>query len=38
MVAVLLFLLAQSRMDDQKFRMAPLNRAETTVRFEEEPA
>jgi hypothetical protein len=36
MVAVLLFLIAQWRMDDPKFRMAPLNRAETTISFEDE--
>lgn len=35
MVAVLLFLIGQWRMDDPKFRMAPLNRAETTIPFEE---
>jgi hypothetical protein len=35
MVAVLLFLIGQWRMDDPKFRMAPLSRAETTIRFEE---
>ena len=37
MVAVLLFLIGQWRMDDPKFRMAPLSRAETTIRFEEDP-
>jgi hypothetical protein len=36
MVAVLLFLLGQSRMDDPKFRMAPLNKTDTTVAFIEE--
>ena len=36
MVAVLLFLLGQSRMEDPKFRMAPLSRKDTTIRFEEE--
>jgi hypothetical protein len=36
MVAVLLFLLAQSRMDDPKFRMAPLNKTDTTIAFQEE--
>jgi hypothetical protein len=35
MVAVLLFLIGQWRMDDPKFRMAPLSRAETTISFEE---
>jgi hypothetical protein len=35
MVAVLLFLIGQWRMDDPKFRMAPLSRAETTIKFEE---
>jgi hypothetical protein len=35
MVAVLLFLIGQWRMDDPKFRMAPLSRAETTIEFEE---
>jgi hypothetical protein len=36
MVAVLLFLVAQSRMDDPKFRMAPLSKADTTIAFQEE--
>jgi hypothetical protein len=36
MVAVLLFLVAQSRMDDPKFRMAPLSKADTTIVFQEE--
>jgi hypothetical protein len=36
MVAVLLFLIGQWRMDDPKFRMAPLSRAETTITFEED--
>jgi hypothetical protein len=36
MVAVLLFLLGQSRMDDPKFRMAPLDKTDTTVAFLEE--
>lgn len=36
MVAVLLFLIGQGRMDDPKFRTAPLSRAETTISFEEE--
>jgi hypothetical protein len=36
MVVVLLFLIGQWRMEDPKFRMAPLNRSESTIRFEEE--
>jgi hypothetical protein len=36
MVAVLLFLIGQSRMEDPKFRLAPLSRNDTTIRFEEE--
>jgi hypothetical protein len=36
MVAVLVFLLAQGRMDDPKFRKAPLSRTDTTVAFEDE--
>jgi hypothetical protein len=36
MVAVLLFLIGQWRMEDPKFRMAPLSRSESTIRFEEE--
>jgi hypothetical protein len=35
MVAVLVFLLAQGRMDDPKFRMAPLSKADTTIEFED---
>jgi hypothetical protein len=35
MAAVLIFLVAQWRMDDPKFRMAPLTKADTTIRFEE---
>jgi hypothetical protein len=35
MVAVLLFLGAQWRMDDPKFRRAPLSKADTTIVFEE---
>lgn len=35
MVAVLIFLVAQWRMDDPKFRMAPLTKADTTIQFEE---
>ena len=35
MVAVLVFLVGQWRMDDPKFRMAPLTKADTTIRFEE---
>jgi hypothetical protein len=38
MVAVLVFLVGQWRMDDPKFRMAPLSRADTTIQFEEEGA
>ncbi len=33
--AVLVFLVAQWRMDDPKFRMAPLTKADTTIKFEE---
>ena len=36
MVAVLVFLLAQGRMDDPKFRAAPLSKADTTIAFEDE--
>jgi hypothetical protein len=36
MVAVFLFLIGQGRMDDPKFRTAPLSRAETTLKFQEE--
>ena len=36
MLAVLVFLLAQGRMDDPKFRMAPLTKADTTIAFEDE--
>jgi hypothetical protein len=36
MLAVLVFLLAQGRMDDPKFRMAPLSKADTTIEFEDE--
>jgi hypothetical protein len=36
MVAVLLFLVAQSRMDDPKFRLAPLDKTDTTIAFQEE--
>jgi hypothetical protein len=36
MIAVLLFLIGQSRMDDPKFRLAPLSKADTTVAFQEE--
>jgi hypothetical protein len=36
MVAVLVFLVAQGRMDDPKFRMAPLSRVDTTVQFQDE--
>ncbi len=35
MIAVLVFLVAQWRMDDPKFRMAPLTKADTTIQFEE---
>jgi hypothetical protein len=38
MVAVLVFLIGQWRMDDPKFRLAPLSRADTTIVFEEEGA
>ena len=34
MVAVFLFLIGQSRMDDPKFRLAPLSKADTTVLFQ----
>jgi hypothetical protein len=36
MVAVLLFLVGQGRMEDPKLRRAPLSRSETTIRFEDE--
>ncbi len=38
MVAVLVFLIGQWRMDDPKFRLAPLSRADTTIVFEEKGA
>ncbi len=38
MVVVLVFLIGQWRMDDPKFRLAPLSRADTTIVFEEEGA
>ena len=37
-VAVLVFLIGQWRMDDPKFRLAPLSRADTTIVFEEKEA
>jgi hypothetical protein len=36
MVAVFVFLIGQSRMDDPKFRLAPLSKADITVLFQEE--
>jgi hypothetical protein len=38
MLVVLVFLLAQGRMDDPKFRMAPLTKDDTTIAFEDEEA